>query len=135
MRIRILLLTVAVVLCSRRLLADDTHHHFDPNVKLGKVSFPTSCAISVQEPFEHGVALLHSFWYEEADKQFRQVADVDPACAMAYWGQAMSLYHPLWNPPRPVGQGARMEPRRESAGDWYQDGARTRLHRLYRHLL
>jgi tetratricopeptide (TPR) repeat protein len=81
------------------LRADEQHSHFDSNEKLGTVSFPTSCSASVQKPFERGVALLHSFWYDEADKQFKQVAENDPKCAMAYWGQAMSLYHALWSPP------------------------------------
>jgi tetratricopeptide (TPR) repeat protein len=45
------------------------------------------------------VALLHSFWYEEAQKQFEQIAKDDPQCAMADWGVAMSLWHQLWNHP------------------------------------
>ena len=73
------------------LRADDEHQHFISTEKLGTVSFPTSCSASVQKPFERGVALLHSFWYDEADKQFKQVAENDPKCAMANWGQAMSL--------------------------------------------
>jgi tetratricopeptide (TPR) repeat protein len=81
------------------LRADEQHSHFDSNEKLGTVSFPTSCSASVQKPVERGVALLHSFWYDEADKQFKQVAESDPRCAMAYWGQAMSLYHELWSRP------------------------------------
>jgi hypothetical protein len=46
---------------------DDGHHHeaLTPQ-QLGTVHFPVSCAADVQEPFERGVALLHSFWYEEA---------------------------------------------------------------------
>jgi tetratricopeptide (TPR) repeat protein len=81
------------------LCAEDSHHLLDPNQKLGTVSFPTSCASSVQRPFERGVALLHSFWYDEAYKQFQQVADQDPQCAIAYWGKAMSLFHQLWSRP------------------------------------
>src|SRR5580698_10150387 len=81
------------------LYAEDSHHHLDPNEKLGTVSFPTSCASSVQKPFERGVALLHSFWYDEAYKQFQQLARQDPQCAIAYWGEAMSLFHQLWSRP------------------------------------
>jgi tetratricopeptide (TPR) repeat protein len=51
---------------------------------------PISCAASVQAPFERGIALLHSFWYEEALKQFRSVAAADPQCAMAHWAIAMT---------------------------------------------
>ena len=53
----------------------------------------------MQKPFERGVALLHSFWYEEAEKEFTQIATDDPHCAMAHWGIAMSLWHQLWNKP------------------------------------
>lgn len=67
--------------------------------KTGEVHFPISCKPEVQEQFEKGVALLHSFWYEAAFKTFSQISTNDPQCAMAYWGIAMSLYHPLWDPP------------------------------------
>lgn len=66
---------------------------------LGSVSFPISCAPSVQSTFNTGVALLHSFQYEQAEQTFTQVAQQDPQCAMAYWGTAMSLYHQLWDWP------------------------------------
>jgi tetratricopeptide (TPR) repeat protein len=80
--------------------ADETHHHEDLTAEqLGTVHFPVSCAPSVQKVFERGVALLHSFWYEEAEKQFTQIATDDPGCAMAHWGVAMSLWHQLWNHP------------------------------------
>src|SRR5215471_8040482 len=76
------------------------HHHEDlSEAQLGTVHFPVSGAASVQKPFERGVALLHSFWYEEAEKEFLQVAKDDPHCAMAHWGVAMSLWHQLWNQP------------------------------------
>jgi len=83
----------------------DDHHHEDLNAaQLGTVHFPVACAQDVQnkdvqKPFERGVALLHSFWYEEAEKEFLQIAADDPHCAMAHWGVAMSLWHQLWNNP------------------------------------
>ncbi len=78
----------------------DHHHHEDLTVaQLGTVSFPISCAPSVEKPFERGVALLHSFWYEEAEKEFQQITKDDLHCAMAHWGIAMSLWHQLWNNP------------------------------------
>jgi Tfp pilus assembly protein PilF len=63
---------------------------------LGKVSFPVSCKTEVRPVFERGVALLHSFQYAAAEKAFTEVSQGDPQCAMAYWGLAMSIYHPLW---------------------------------------
>ena len=78
----------------------DHPHHEDLNAnQLGTVHFPVSCAAAVQKPFERGVALLHSFWYEEAEKELEQIAKDDPGCAMAHWGVAMSLWHQLWNEP------------------------------------
>ena len=49
---------------------EDTHHHMDgPPSAIGRVAFPTSCSPKAQVEFEKGVALLHSFWYEEATKR------------------------------------------------------------------
>jgi len=91
-------------LCPLTALADDEdknhHHHEDlTETQLGTVQFPISCAASVQKPFARGVALLHSFWYEEAEKEFLKIAKDDPQCAMAHWGIAMSIWHQLWNEP------------------------------------
>lgn len=98
MKKQLLLLIVALAFCSRSLLADE-HHHVDTNQKPRTVSFPSSCEAGVHELFERGVALLHSFEYAEAEKLFKKVADNDPECALANWGEAMSLNHPLWNLP------------------------------------
>jgi len=76
-------------------------HHHDANEQLGKVSFPISCAPDTQKPFERGVALLHSFGYEEAEAQFMEITKNDPACAMAHWGVALSLFHQIWERPEP----------------------------------
>jgi Tetratricopeptide repeat len=64
--------------------------------RLGSVTFPTSCAADLQKPFERAVLLLHSFVYEEAKPQFEEVFRKDPHCAIALWGEAMSIYYPLW---------------------------------------
>jgi tetratricopeptide (TPR) repeat protein len=81
-------------------LDDDMHaHHHDANEKLGKVSFPISCAPGSQSALERGVALMHSFEYEMAEQQFSDLAKQDPACAMAHWGIAMSLFHQIWERP------------------------------------
>jgi tetratricopeptide (TPR) repeat protein len=84
-------------------IADDeqghNHHENLTSAQLGTVNFPVSCLPEVRKPFERGVALLHSFWYEEANKEFQQIAAQDPYCVMAHWGIAMSLWHQLWNEP------------------------------------
>jgi tetratricopeptide (TPR) repeat protein len=61
--------------------------------ELGSVSFETSCPKPFAGQIDRGVALIHSFWHEEALRTFKEVAAADPSCAMAWWGQAMSLFH------------------------------------------
>lgn len=78
--------------------AQETHSHSAPE-KLGKVSFPISCTPAVQDQFNWGVALLHSFAYTAAENAFQGVAELDPPCAMAHWGMAMAYFHQLWEPP------------------------------------
>jgi tetratricopeptide (TPR) repeat protein len=75
--------------------------HLDTVEHLGTVSFPVSCSASVQASFNRGVALLHDFWYAEAQAQFERIAAVDPGCAMAHWGIAMSVFHEIWERPDP----------------------------------
>jgi tetratricopeptide (TPR) repeat protein len=67
---------------------------------LGKVDFPISCKPEVQGRFNQALALLHNMMYLQAEKGFESVASLDPDCAMAYWGVAMTLFHPLWAPPK-----------------------------------
>ena len=40
--------------------------------------------------------LLHSFEYETAAEAFRQAQTADASFALAYWGEAMTYNHPLW---------------------------------------
>ena len=77
--------------------AQEMHDHPAPE-KLGRVSFPISCAPQSQADFNRGVALLHSFAYSAADATFRKVEAADPHCAIAHWGVAMSCFHQLWGP-------------------------------------
>lgn len=67
--------------------------------RLGTVSFSISCAADVRAPFNRAVALLHDFWYEEAQRQFEEIAKADPNCAMAHWGEAISSFHQIWSRP------------------------------------
>ena len=102
---RVVCLLLFVALSTFAGFADDDkdkgrqHHEDLTETQLGTVHFPVSCAPSVQEQFARGVALLHSFWYEEAEKEFLAITHTDSRCAMAHWGIAMSLWHQLWNEP------------------------------------
>ncbi len=62
----------------------------------GDVDFAISCDPGVRETFELAISLLHSFEYDQAEKAFVNVLDIDRDCAMAYWGVAMANFHSLW---------------------------------------
>ncbi len=58
---------------------------------MGQVNFPvTTASPEAQKFINQGVAQLHSYYYFEAERSFRQAALLDPACPMAYWGMAMA---------------------------------------------
>ncbi len=64
--------------------------------KLGNIAFDVS-GNSVAEPaFEKGLLLLHSFEYEDARTAFLEAQKLDSTFAMAYWGEAMTYNHSLW---------------------------------------
>ncbi len=71
----------------------------DAEQVFGEVNLETSCPGIVKEQFALALSMLHSFEYDEAEKVFAKVIDAAPDCAMAYWGVAMSNFHPLWTPP------------------------------------
>lgn len=70
-----------------------------PDKQFGMLEFETSVGENVKEDLNLAVKLLHSFEYDEAEKAFAKVIDKEPGCAIAYWGVAMSNFHPLWTPP------------------------------------
>ena len=72
------------------------------NHKLGTVVFPVSCNAQAQVHFNTATAWLHSFEYEEAEREYLAASAADKECAMAHWGVAMSNFHPLWAPPAPA---------------------------------
>jgi hypothetical protein len=67
--------------------------------EFGSVEFEMSCSGKIKDDFNLAAKLLHSFEYDEAEKVFARIIDEAPECAMAYWGVAMSNFHPLWTPP------------------------------------
>ena len=65
--------------------------------RLGTIVFPTSGTPDAQAHFIRGVLFLHSFEYEDAATEFRNAKALDPGFAMAYWGEAMTYTHPVWD--------------------------------------
>lgn len=103
MSLRILAVALALGWMPLSLAADEGHsHHHAAGEKLGSVHFPISCGAEARESFDRGLALLHSFGYEESRKSFAAVAESDPKCGIAQWGIAMTYYHPIWAPPNAV---------------------------------
>jgi hypothetical protein len=75
-----------------------------PAEKLGAVSFANTCSEAVQPRLQRSVALLHSFWWSEGDKAFREVLVEDPGCAIAGWGiAALAIGNPYAIGPSPEG--------------------------------
>ncbi|HYB97325.1 MAG TPA: hypothetical protein VEC39_20300 [Vicinamibacterales bacterium] len=64
--------------------------------ELGVIDFPTSASPAAQAHFVKGVLLLHSFEYDDAREAFVEAQRVEPGFAMAYWGEAMTHNHPVW---------------------------------------
>lgn len=73
---------------------------------LGTVDFSISCSRPAQVEFNRAVALLHHMTYPQAREAFQRVTAMEPGCAMAHWGVAMTLFQPLW-PTRPTPQDLR----------------------------
>ena len=103
MRISHIVAATLVLLCTQPGLADEGPGHsahgsaFDTGLRqrpwrmegIGHTHFAiTAKTPEVQEWFDQGNTLLHSFWFEEAERSFRWCLKLDPDCAMAYWGLA-----------------------------------------------
>jgi hypothetical protein len=72
-------------------------NHMHTKEEIGEVQFPVSTTRpGTQEAFNNAVALLYSFAYSDALRAFEEITYTDPRCAMAYWGVAQSLFHPVW---------------------------------------
>jgi len=69
---------------------------------LGHVVFPTSTRVpAAQAAFERGLLWLHLFEYPQAARAFQDAQALDPGFALAYWGEAMTYTHALWNQDEP----------------------------------
>jgi len=103
--VRLFVAISALALLTGPVWADDAGSHgahMPTGAQVGEVNFPTSCSPDTQRRFNQAVWTLHSFWYEEALKEFTAVTEAEPSCAMGYWGIAMSQWYPLWFTPTPA---------------------------------
>ena len=85
-------------------LAQDHAGHGASQDRLGNVTFPNTCADTVKPQVNRGVALLHSFWFDEAIRTFNDVAANDPKCGISQWGVALAMWgNVLATGPQPPG--------------------------------
>ncbi len=93
MKLRALLTAVFGLLLSAGLVVAQPQEQ-----ELGEVDFPISCNEEAQREFEQGLLQLHHMMYSQAQEHFDSAAGLDPQCAMAHWGIAMTSFQPLWHP-------------------------------------
>jgi hypothetical protein len=86
------LTAVLITLAQAETVPAQEHDHQHQIGELGRVVFPVSCTPQAGQRFEHAMAVLHSFWWEEGDRAFDQVLEADSSCAMAYWGKALNAW-------------------------------------------
>src|SRR5258705_5354051 len=97
--------------------------------KLGKIEFPNSCSPAVQEKLLRGIAMLHSFYYSAAQKEFEEVAAEDGTCTIAAWGYASIL---MLNPLQGIGSSPESAQLAQAAIDKARKmGAKTERERDY----
>ncbi|HST58294.1 MAG TPA: hypothetical protein VLK84_06400, partial [Longimicrobium sp.] len=94
---RILLAAAALLAAPAALRAqDDAHGAHSHAPVLGSVTFANSGAAAAQEPFLRGIALTHSFEYNEAVRAFREAMAADSLFALPYWAEALTYSHVVW---------------------------------------
>src|SRR5262245_4352990 len=91
-------------------------HDHQGTEHLGRVVFPITCNAQAARGFERAMALLHSFWWDEAERAFQTVAASDSTCAMAWWGRALTRWrNPVAGGPGPSDLKAGQEAARRAA--------------------
>jgi tetratricopeptide (TPR) repeat protein len=99
---RTLIVTLALAVSTLTLPPAALHaQHEHGSEGVGKAHMDISCTPAAQARFDRALALLHNFWYARALSQFQEIEQLDPECAMAYWGAAMTYNHPFWDQPTP----------------------------------
>jgi hypothetical protein len=120
--------SLAPILVSLTSLAAQRHDHGRSVEQLGRVEFPVSCGAGAEERFARAMALLHSFWWDAAQRAFDEVAAADSTCGMAHWGLAVTYWrNPFAGGPGPVDLRAGQAAARRAAAL----GAPTRRERDY----
>ena len=88
LRFSILLIALALICCKPNNPPVSGH--------LGQIKFDVTGKEEAKPAFIKGMLLLHSFEYADAAEAFQEAKGIDPDFVMAYWGEAMTKNHPLW---------------------------------------
>ncbi|MEE4537998.1 MAG: hypothetical protein V2J51_05855 [Erythrobacter sp.] len=83
-------------LAQRGIVGDEANLQVEGEVGAQYMVFETSVVGPAREHFLRGLALLHNFEYARAAVAFHESQQAAPDFAMAYWGEAMTHNHPLW---------------------------------------
>lgn len=91
-------LSISSLLVAQEEGGHETDQSETPGRVLGSISFPTTTqSPEAQQAFIDGMLLLHLFEYPFARDEFLKAQALDPEFAMAYWGEAMTYNHPIWD--------------------------------------
>ncbi|HMG70444.1 MAG TPA: hypothetical protein VK544_04965 [Gemmatimonadaceae bacterium] len=96
MKARALIFSAFALTAAPLAAQDHSHASSAEHSRLGDIVFANSGAAAAQGDFLRGVALLHSFEYEDAAKAFKAAQKADRNFALAYWMEALTYRHPLW---------------------------------------
>ena len=127
---RLGIISMALALAAAVPAAAQEHEHAGmAGEKLGTAHFATSCSADAQPQFDRAVALMHSFEFGPAIEAYSVAATVDPGCAMAHWGIAISR----WGNPFAAGQrpAPQLQQGLEAIGRAKQADAKTERERGY----
>lgn len=94
------ILLSSVLVISTAASAQDDHTGIDRHDAhapvLGHVVFANSGNRAAQKPFLEGLALIHSFEYDEAADAFQKAEKADPSFALVYWAEALTNTQIIW---------------------------------------
>jgi tetratricopeptide (TPR) repeat protein len=89
-------LGIMMLMCCMPLFGSSQQATVDPAIGFGHVHLEISCRPDVQAQFDQALAMLHTFSFGDATKNFGAVAQQDPDCGMAFWGIAASAIGSLY---------------------------------------
>jgi tetratricopeptide (TPR) repeat protein len=92
LRVFVFAFLAASLIARSRAMAQEPGAHHHGVGPLGRVTFPVSCTPEARRRFEHAMAGLHSFWFEEGTHAFGAVLEADQNCTMAHWGLALNAW-------------------------------------------